>query len=102
MRARQSPAEALVALTRSSDPSEQLGSWRQAVAALGQSIRVRGPPPLDGIEPAILTSAFRVALEKRFLDGLDWITPGAATVALYELMIALPHGPERRELGRRV
>ena len=32
----------------------------------------------------------------------DRIAPGSAAVALYELSAALPQGPERRELGRRV
>ncbi|MCA9592635.1 MAG: protein kinase [Myxococcales bacterium] len=97
-----SPAEALIALTRLTDANERRASWRQAVAALGQSVRVTGPPPLDGIAPERLVLAVRHALEQGLADDLDWIAPSSAVVALYELTIALPAGAERRDLGRRV
>jgi eukaryotic-like serine/threonine-protein kinase len=102
MRVRHSPAEALLALARLDDPAERLASFRQAVTALGQSVRVAGPPPLDGVESALLTRATAVALENHLADELDFIAPGPAAVALYELMMALPPGAERREVGRRV
>ncbi len=102
MRARLKPVEALVGLPRLADAAERRGSWRQAIAALGQNVRVKGPPPLEGAEPAALAHGAQVALESGLADDLDWIAPSAAAVALYELSAALPAGRERREIGRRV
>ncbi|MBE7480515.1 MAG: protein kinase [Polyangiaceae bacterium] len=102
MRARINPATALLAVGRLTDPQDRAASFRQAIAALGQNMRVTGPPPLDGIDPQSLTRACQVALEAKLFEDLDWIAPGPATVALYELMMALPTGAERRELGRKV
>ena len=42
------------------------------------------------------------ALTDGVLGDLDWLSPAGAAVALFELAQALPAGPERRELGRRV
>jgi eukaryotic-like serine/threonine-protein kinase len=72
------------------------------VAALGYSTQGAGPPPLDGIAPEVLTRAARVALETGLVDDLEFVAPGPAAVALYEMSAALPLGRERRELGRRV
>jgi hypothetical protein len=72
------------------------------MAALGQSLRVSGPPPLDGVSAELLVRSAQVALETSLCDDLDFLLPGAAAVALYELTAALPPGRERRELGRRV
>jgi len=102
MRGRPSPVEALVTLVRFSDATERRASWRQAITALGQNVRVQGPPPLDGMNPDILLRAVRAALETGLADDLDWLAPGPATVALFELSAALPSGRERRDLGRRV
>ncbi len=95
--------EALAALPRIADPTEQRATWRRAVAALGRLLRVDGPPPLDRLAPEQLVAAAKTALGRGLADELDWIAPGAAAVALYELTSALPHGsPERRDFGRRV
>ena len=102
MRGRIHPASALLAVGRLTDPQDRAASFRQALAALGQHMRVTGPPPLDGADPESLARACRVALEANRADDLDFIAPGPATVALYEIMMALPVGPERREIGRRV
>lgn len=102
MRGRIHPASALLAVGRLTDPPDRAASFRQALAALGQHMRVTGPPPLDGADPEALARACRVALEANLADDLDFIAPGPATVALYEIMMALPVGPERREIGRRV
>ncbi|MFO0571020.1 MAG: protein kinase, partial [Polyangiaceae bacterium] len=102
MRGRVHPANALLALGRLEDAAERAQSFRQAVAALGQQMRVTGPPPLDGVDPDALGRACRVALEAHLPDELDWIAPGPGTVALYEIMMALPPSAERREIGRRV
>ena len=102
MRSRISPVEALVTLPRLSDEADRRANWRQAIAALGQSARVDRPPPLDGTEQRLIVRAVQVALENRLVEDLDWIEPSKAAVALYELTSALPPGPERRELGKRV
>lgn len=102
MASRVNPAEALMALARLKDPSERRAKWRQAVAALGQGVRVMGPSPIEAMETRQLVEAARTALLTGLVDDLDWIEPGRAAVALLELMSALPHGHERRELGRRV
>jgi hypothetical protein len=102
MRARVNPAEALVMLPGLSDPAERRASWRQAITALGQGIRVTGPPPLDGVDPEDLLRAARTALETGLCDDLDWIAPGNAAVALYEITSTLPPSRQRTDLGRRV
>jgi hypothetical protein len=102
MTLRVNPADALLALTRVTDSGERLASWRQAVTALGQTVRIVGPPPLDGVNQGQLAHAVGTALETGLVDQLDFIAPGPAAVALYELMMALPSGPQRRDIGRRV
>ncbi len=99
---RPNPVEALLALPRLELPEERRASFRQAVAALGATTRITGPPPLDDVDGKDLVRAVGVALEAGLCDELDWITPGKAAVALFELSSALPPGRERRELGRRV
>ena len=44
----------------------------------------------------------RGVYEQSILDDLDWLDPGPAGCALYQLAAALPLGAEQRELGRRV
>lgn len=102
MRFRISPVEALVSIPRLKDEADRRASWRQAIAALGQTTRVDRPPPLDGVDPQALLRAIRVVLESSLLDDLDWIEPSKSTVALYELTSVLAPGQERRELGKRV
>jgi hypothetical protein len=102
MRTRQSPIESLVLLPRLADPADRRARWRQAVTALGRELRVDGPPPLDGVPAEDLVRTAQTALETNLVDDLDWIAPGSAAVALYELSSALPPGKERREIGRRV
>ncbi len=72
------------------------------MAALGYSTQSAGPPPLDGIAPEVLARASQIALETGLVDDLEFLAPGPAAVALYEMSAALPLGRERRELGRRV
>lgn len=102
MRGRPNPVEALATLVRLEDETERRANFRQAVTALGQSGGAAGPPPLDGIAPEVLDRAIGLALETGLVDDLDWIAPGPAAVALYEITAALPQGKPRRELGRRV
>ncbi len=103
MRSRQSPIEAIVTLPRLTAEDERRARWRQVITALGQDTVVDGPPPLDGVHPEHLCDAARIALSSGLVDDLDWISGGAAVVALYELTSAMPQGSEeRREFGRRV
>jgi hypothetical protein len=99
---RPNPVEALATLVQLSDAGERRASWRQAIAALGQSGIGLGPPPLDGIDPDVLGRAIGTALESGLVDDLAWLGSGPAAVALYEITAALPAGRIRRELGRRV
>lgn len=102
MRNRPNPAEALVQLARLEAASARQATWRQAIAALAQSAGNLGPPPLDGLDEQILERAAQVAMETGLADDLDWIAPGSAAVALYELSSCLPAGQTKRELRRRV
>lgn len=102
MRSRLSPAEVLVSLAAQTDATERRASFRQAVAALGQQSDLFSVSELDRADVGQLVRACRVSLQSGLLDDLDWIAPGAATLALYELTTALPPGDERREFGRRV
>jgi hypothetical protein len=102
MRSRPNPVEALATLVRVEDDTERRANFRQAVTALGQSGGASGPPLLDGIAPEVLSRAMGIALDTGLVDDLDWIAPGPAAVALYEITAALPQGKPRRELGRRV
>ncbi len=102
MRGRPNPVEALATLVRLQDETERRANFRQAITALGQSSGASGPPPLDGIAPEVLSRVVSLALDTGLVDDLDWIAPGPAAVALYEITAALPQGKPRRELGRRV
>jgi hypothetical protein len=62
----------------------------------------QGPSPLEGLDPASIVPAVRVALSDGLVDELDWLSAEAAAVALYEIAAVLPQGQEKRELGRRV
>ncbi len=95
-------ASGLVELHELSDASERRATWRQSMAALGRATAEKGPGPLEGLHPEALLKAARCALNAGLADELDWLAPGAAGAALYELASALPLGAEQRELGRRV
>jgi hypothetical protein len=99
---RPNPVEALATLVQRSDGTERRASFRQAITALGQGSAAHGAPPLDGVDPEILARAAQLAIDTGLVDEMDWLGPGPATVALYELTAALPAGRARRELGRRV
>jgi len=72
------------------------------MAALARATADEGPGPLEGVSPGALLHGVRAALQAGLADDLDWLAPSAAAPALYELASALPLGPERRDLGRRV
>jgi len=72
------------------------------MAALARAAADDGPGPLEGLAPGALLSGIRAVLQAGLADDLDWLAPSAAGPALYEIASALPLGPERREIGRRV
>lgn len=94
--------EGLLDLARLEDRAQRRSSWRQSIVSLGQAGTHHGPSPLEGLDPASLVPAVRVALADGLVDELDWLSSEAAAVALYEIASALPPGQEKRELGRRV
>lgn len=102
MRARTTPADILLRLPLQRDAIEQGAIFRQALTALAQSTTALNPPALDGVDQVALEAAAHIAIEKGFADKLDFIDPGSAAVALYELSSALPAGQVKRELRRRV
>jgi hypothetical protein len=102
VRARGYFLEGLLDLALLTDRAARRSSWRQSIVSLGQATSHQGPAPLDGVDPAALVPAVRVALADGLLDDLDWLSPEAAAVALYEIASALPQGVEKREIGRRV
>ncbi|HEU0036641.1 MAG TPA: protein kinase [Kofleriaceae bacterium] len=83
------------------DADERRRVARQGLAMLAQ-IAEREPAPLEGLPPEQLVLAVRAALGDGMLAELEWLSPAAGALALFELAQALPPGPERRELGRRV
>jgi hypothetical protein len=95
-------ASSLLELDKLRSTAERRPAWRQSMAALARAASEDGPGPLEGLHPAALTSGVRAALDSGLVDDLGWLAPPAAGVALYELAAALPIGPERRELGRRM
>ncbi len=104
MPVRPNPVEALAHLIRVEDSGERRASWRQAIAALGHraGLGLAAAPPLEGMAQGVIARAAETAIEVGLADDLDWLAPGPATVALYELTAALQPGKTRRELGRRV
>lgn len=93
---------ALAELARLRDPDERRRVWRQAMASLAAAVADRRDAPLEGIEPAALVAGVRVALDDGLIDDMGFLAPAATATATFALANALPPGPERRELGRRV
>ncbi|HKQ67838.1 MAG TPA: serine/threonine protein kinase, partial [Polyangiaceae bacterium] len=102
MRAKGYFLEGLLDLARVTDRATRRSSWRQSIVSLGQASKQHGPAPLEGLDPASLVPAVRAALTDGLIDDLEWLSPEAAAVALYEIASALPPGLEKREVGRRV
>ncbi|HEV7555319.1 MAG TPA: protein kinase, partial [Kofleriaceae bacterium] len=92
---------AFAALPTIGDPDERRRVARQGLAMLVQ-IAEREPAPLEGLAADQLLAAVRIVLSDGTFGELDWLSPTGAAVALFELAQALPAGPERRDLGRRV
>jgi hypothetical protein len=89
-------------LPRVESDEERRSLWRQAMATLARAALEQQPVPLEGLDPAQLLEAVRAVFKANLLDDLDWLAPPGAAAAVYELASALPVGPERRQLGRRV
>src|SRR6185312_8056751 len=83
------------------DAEERRRVVRQGLATLAQ-VAEREPAPLEGLAADQLLLSVRTALSDGVLGELEWLSPAAAAIALFELAQALPAGAERRELGRRV
>lgn len=83
-------------------PADRRVIFRQALAALARSAAEEGPGPLEGLRPEALQRAVAAAIEGGLFDDLDWLDPGPAGCALYQLAAALPASAEQRDLGRRV
>ncbi len=93
--------EAFASMHTLADPDERRRVARQGLAMLAQ-IAEREPAPLEGLPAEQLLLAVRAALGDGVLADLDWLSPAGGAIAMFELAQALPPGPERRELGRRV
>ncbi|MBK9259676.1 MAG: serine/threonine protein kinase [Polyangiaceae bacterium] len=102
MRARADFLEGLLELHMQPDARARRVVFRQSITSLAIEASTDGPPPLDGLRPEALLESIRAALKDGLFDDLSWLAPPAAAVALYEITGALPLGPERRDLGRRV
>jgi hypothetical protein len=77
-------------------------TFRTSLASLAHAASARQPVPLEGLDPDALLAGIRAAMSESLLDDLDWLSTPSAAVALWEIANALPIGPERRDLGRRV
>ncbi|MDX8401417.1 MAG: hypothetical protein R8K47_02165, partial [Mariprofundaceae bacterium] len=85
-----------------SSEDEVRALWRQGMATLAALTAEQQPVPLEGVSPDELLASVRVALDRGLVDELDWLSPSAAAVAVFELAAALPPSDEKRALGRRV
>lgn len=92
----------LLELPRIESKSVRLGIVRQAIVALGMGDQGRAPMALAGVDPAALHASLRVAHADGTLEQLDFVSPAAAAIALYQIAGALPLGSERRAVGRKV
>lgn len=100
MRARE--LEAFLELPEIREAGARRAAFRQSIATLSRAGTTFGPSPLDGVPPQTLARAVAVAIKSGLFDDLEWLSPEALAVALYELANALPNGPEKRDVGRRV
>jgi eukaryotic-like serine/threonine-protein kinase len=76
--------------------------WRQGMASLAAAAADQQPTPLEGLATDQLLASARSALGAGLVDELSFLSRPDAAAALFELAGALPPGPEKRELGRRV
>jgi hypothetical protein len=81
---------------------ERRALWRQGLASLAVAASDQQPTPLEGLATEPLLNSVRVAVSSGLLDDMSFLSRPVAMAALFELAGALPPGPEKRELGRRV
>lgn len=94
--------EGLILLHRLPTQAARRATFRTSLASLAHAASERTLVPLEGLDPNALLASVRTAYEESLIDDLDWLSRPSAAVALYEIANALPVGPERRDLGRRV
>jgi serine/threonine protein kinase len=82
--------------------AELRATFRQSMATLAEATLESSCVPLEGLNPDHLLLGVRAALAANLIDDLSFLSAPGAACALYGLASALPLGPERRELGRRV
>lgn len=102
MRQRRSDLAGLAQLHQVEDVDQIRALWRRGIATLAALAQEHQPVPLEGFSPSALLAGASIALNIGLCDQLDWLSPAAAAVAMYELASALPRSNEKRELGRRV
>ncbi|MFT3928157.1 MAG: serine/threonine-protein kinase [Myxococcales bacterium] len=94
--------DAFATLHELPNADELRATWRQSMATLAEATLESRGVPLEGLHPDQLLAGVRVAMASNLMDDLGFLSAPAAACALYGLASALPHGAERRELGRRV
>ena len=94
--------EGLVLLHQLENRAARRSTFRTSLASLAHAASARQPVPLEGLDPDALLAGVQVAMRDSLLDELEWLSAPSAAVALWEIANALPMGPERRDLGRRV
>ena len=102
MRASHHYLSGLTTLHTLEDGEERRATWRQSMATLAEAALESRGVPLEGLSPELLLAGVRAAMANQLVDDLGFLSPAASACALYGLASALPHGAERRELGRRV
>ncbi|MBL4636626.1 MAG: serine/threonine protein kinase [Kofleriaceae bacterium] len=90
---------ALLELHLCTNEGERNRLWRRGMASLAVLGKSR-PVPLEGLDPLALQESVRVAIESGLVDDMDWLS--SSPRALFDLMISLPRGKTKRDLGRRV
>lgn len=89
-------------LPRLTDIEARRVAVRQTLATLAQDEALAAPMALAGVDPRALARSVEVATREGCLDDLGFLRAPDAASALHQLSTALPHGPERRALGRRI
>lgn len=81
-------------------PQERVTAWRRGMANLAAAAAEQRPVPLEGVNPQNLLRSVKVAIRDGLIEDLNFLSPAAASAALYELASAVPISPERKELGK--
>ncbi|MBM4360795.1 MAG: serine/threonine protein kinase, partial [Deltaproteobacteria bacterium] len=92
----------LLDLPTIASPDVRRGVFRQAIAALGQVDSSATPMALAGVDPVAFARSIQVVMADDLFEDLGFIRSAAAASAIHQMSSALPLGPERRALGRKV